>query len=143
MADRAEHRLGRRRAVRPKPRLGRAAADGGDIRGGETSLVGQAKFLLESPLNIVKVGFEHIMNALLNYNWYTDLNHATFFGKYSTQIFFMELIFIIYISCTDEYVEIKKRTQIVSIITFLGVFASTSLMLYLTFIYIPNGIHCR
>ena len=110
-----------------------AAADGGDIRGGETSLLGQAKFLLESPLNIVKVGFEHIMNALLNYNWYTDLNHATFFGKYSTQIFFMELIFIIYISCTDEYVEIKKRTQIVSIITFLGVFASTSLMLYLTF----------
>lgn len=110
-----------------------SAADGGDIRGGETSLVGQAKFLLESPLNIVKVGFEHIMNALLNYNWYTDLNHATFFGKYSTQIFFMELIFIIYISCTDEYVEIKKRTQIVSIITFLGVFASTSLMLYLTF----------
>ena len=30
MADRAEHRLGRRRAVRPKPRLGRAAADGGE-----------------------------------------------------------------------------------------------------------------
>ncbi len=109
------------------------ASAGGDIRGGETSLIGQAKFLMQSPINIIKVGFEHIMNSLLNYNWYTYLNHATFFGKYSSQIFFMELIFIIYISCTDEYVEIKKRTKIISIITFLGVFASTSLMLYLTF----------
>lgn len=105
----------------------------GDSRGGETSIIGQIKFLCSSPTNILKVGFEHIMNSLLNYNWYTYLNHGSFFGKYSSQIFFIELIFIIYVVCTDEYTDINMRTKIVSIITFISIFVTTSIMLYLTF----------
>lgn len=114
-------------------KLNMTASSGGDPRGGETSVIGQINFLLSSPFNIVKVGFEHIMNSVLNYNWYTYLNHGAFFGKYAVQIFFLEVIFILYVSFTDSSKKIKLRTNIVSIITFIGVFASTSLMLYLTF----------
>lgn len=106
---------------------------GGDPRGGETSVTGQIEFLLDSPMNIVKVGFEHIMNSVLNYNWYIYLNHGSFFGKYHAQIFFLQLIFIMYVCLTDNSKNIKLRVKINSIITFIVVFASTSLMLYLTF----------
>ena len=43
------------------------------------------------------------------------------------------MIFILYACFTDNSKKIKLNTSIVSIITFIGVFASTSLMLYLTF----------
>ncbi len=114
-------------------KLNSTASSGGDPRGGSTSVTGQINFLLQSPLNIVKVGFEHIMNSILNYNWYTYLNNENFFGRYYEQIFFLEMIFVLYVCFTDNSQKIKTRTGIVSIITFIAVFASTSLMLYLTF----------
>lgn len=114
-------------------KLNVTASSGGDPRGGDTSVIGQIKFLLSSPFNIVKVGFEHVMNSILNYNWCIYLNHDAFFGKYAAQIFFLEMIFILYVCFTDNSKKIKMRTNIVSIITFIGVFASTSLMLYLAF----------
>lgn len=106
---------------------------GGDIRGGETGVVEQLNFLMQSPRNIVEVGISHVSNSILNYNWYTYLNHQDFFGKYASQMFFLEMIFVIYIAITDNSKKIKKRTTIVSILTALLVFATTSLMLYLTF----------
>ena len=109
------------------------ASAGGDPRGGTTSVIGQINFLMSSPNNILKVGFEHVTNSLLNYNWYTYLNHGTFFGKYSSQIFLMEFIFIIYVCLTDNDRKLSKRINIVSILTFLAVFITTSFMLYLTF----------
>lgn len=106
---------------------------GGDIRGGDTSVAGQIEFLLSSPTNIIKVGFEHIMNSLLNYNWYNYLNHEIFFGKYYSQIFLLILMFVAYACITDKEEEIPTRVKIVSLITFFVVYATTSLMLYLTF----------
>lgn len=106
---------------------------GGDPRGGETSVIGQIEFLLSSPTNIIKVAFEHVMNSVLNYNWYIYMNHGAFFGKYHPQIFFLQLIFIIYVCLTDNSQNIKLRTGITSILTFFAVYGSTSLMLYLTF----------
>lgn len=114
-------------------KLGATTSSGGDPRGGETSVLGQIKFLLSSPLNIVKVGFEHTMNSILNYNWYTYLNNLNFFGKYYAQIFFFEMIFVIYVCVTDNSKKIKLRTSIVALMTFITVYATTSIMLYLIF----------
>ena len=114
-------------------KLGATASSGGDPRGGDTSLIGQIEFLISSPMNIIKVGFEQVMNSILNYNWYTYLNNEVFFGRYYEQLFFLEMIFVLYVCITDNSKKIKLRTGIVSIITFIAVFASTSLMLYLTF----------
>lgn len=83
-------------------KLNSTASSGGDPRGGSTSVTGQINFLLQSPLNIVKVGFEHIMNSILNYNWYTYLNNENFFGRYYEQIFFLEMIFVLYVCFTDN-----------------------------------------
>lgn len=104
-----------------------------DVRGGETDGKGQIKFLLENPMNIVNVLFSHIMESLLNYDWYMQLNQTEFFGKYYKQIFFIELIFLIYVAITDSDRETTIRVKIVSILTFFAVFFSTSLMLYLNF----------
>ena len=110
---------------------------GGDIRGGETSVSGQINFLLSSPINIIKIGFSHVMNSLLNYNWYHYLNENLFFGRYNQQIFLLQFIFVLYVCFTDNSIKIKKRTAIVSIITFVLVYSSTSLMLFLA--YTPLG----
>ncbi len=109
------------------------AIEGGDPRGGDTSVIGQIEFLISSPVNIIKVGFEHTMNSILNIDWYTYLNMREFFGKYCSQIFLIETIFIMYVSITDNCKKVSMRTSIVSLITFLGIFVTTSLMLYLTF----------
>lgn len=114
-------------------KLEATTSSGGDPRGGETSVSGQINFLLSSPSNIVKVGFEHIMNSILNYDWYTYLNNVKFFGKYYAQIFFLEMIFIIYVCVTDNSKKIELRTSIVSLITFIAIYVTTSIMLYLTF----------
>ena len=84
-------------------------------------------------MNIIKIGFEHIINTLLNYDWYANLNQYEFFGKYYKQIFFLEMIFLIYVSITDNTSRVSKRVIIVSILTFLAVFGTTSMMLYLQF----------
>ena len=110
-----------------------SSAPTGDIRGGDTSSTRQVAFLLENPTNILKVGFAHIMDSLLNYNWYTYLNQSDFFGKYYAQIFFLELVFLLYVAFTDRSEQIDTRRKVISIITFLLVYGSTSLMLYLTF----------
>lgn len=114
-------------------KLNKVTQIGGDIRGGDTGVTGQLNFLMQSPKNIIEVGISHVCNSILNYNWYTYLNHPDFFGKYASQMFFVEMIFIIYIAITDNSKKIKKRTIMVSSITALLVFATTSLMLYLTF----------
>lgn len=114
-------------------KLEATTSSGGDPRGGQTSVSGQINFLLSSPFNIVEVGFEHIMNSVLNFNWYTYLNNSNFFGKYFAQIFFLEMIFIIYVCVTDNSKKINTRTTIVSLITFIITYAATSIMLYLTF----------
>ena len=104
-----------------------------DIRGGNTNGKAQIEFLINNPLNIIKVFFNHIMNSVLNFHWYAQLNQDMFFGKYYEQIFFIQLIFILYVAITDNSKQCDFRIKISSILTFLAVFISTSLMLYINF----------
>lgn len=105
---------------------------GGDPRGGETSVSGQIEFLKSKPSNIVWVGVGIITNFLLDYRWFSYLTGG-FFGKYASQMFTLQVIIILYASFTDCSVKMKKKTKIVSILTFLAILFSTSMMLYLTF----------
>ncbi len=106
---------------------------GADPRGGDTSVARQIQFLMNSPLNGIKVIIMHIINSLLNFNWYLYVSHGTFFGEFNAQIWLVQMIFILYVCITDSSEKIKKRTRIVSFVTFIAVFLSTSLMLYLAF----------
>lgn len=104
-----------------------------DPRGGQTSMQGQIEFLKSNPTNILKVGFNHVMNTLLDFDWYAYLNQNVFFNQYYRNIFILQFIFILYVAITDYSKKFKLKEKIVPIITFLLVFASTSLILYLTF----------
>lgn len=110
-----------------------ANSESGDPRGGNTSVSKQIEFLCSSPTNIIKVGFAHITNSILNYNWYIYMNDRAFFGKYNSQIFFLQMIFILYVTFTDNSKKISKKITLISIVSSLGVYAMTSLMLYLSF----------
>ena len=109
-----------------------------DPRGGETSMQSQIEFLKSNPTNILKVGFNHIMNSLLNFDWYTHLNQNVFFNQYYKNIFILQFIFILYVAITDYSKKFNLKEKIVPIITFLLVFGSTSLILYLTFTAVGN-----
>ncbi len=104
-----------------------------DPRGGNTSITGQINFLKENPTNIIIVSVNHIVNSLCNFNWYLVLNPAIFFGKFATAIMFLQFLFLLYVAISDNSVTLKFSKKIISVITFLLVFGSTSLMLYLTY----------
>jgi len=104
-----------------------------DPRGGQTSMQAQIEFLKSNPINILKVGFNHIMNTLLDFDWYAYLNQNVFFNQYYRNIFILQFVFILYVAITDDSKSFKVKDKIIMLITFLLVFASTSLILYLTF----------
>lgn len=104
-----------------------------DPRGGQTSMQGQIEFLKSNPINIVKVGINHLFNTLLDFDWYAYLNQNVFFNQYYRNIFILQFIFILYVAITDYSKKFTFKEKIVPIMTFLLVFASTSLILYLTF----------
>ena len=104
-----------------------------DPRGGDTSLIRQLEFLKEEPSRIIIVGINHIMNTLCNFNWYLVLNPASFFGKYAAVVMFLQFLFILYVSISDNSMKFKVNKIMILLISFLLVYGSTSLILYLTF----------
>ena len=106
---------------------------GGDPRLGDTSAIGQLQYLINSPMNIIKVCLQNCMNTILNFEWYTYLNNYKFFGTYFKQIFFWQMLFILYVCLTNNKEKINKRISIVSILTFLSVLGTTGIMSYLCF----------
>ena len=104
-----------------------------DPRGGQTSMQGQIEFLKSNPINIFKVGINHLFNTFLDFDWYAYLNQNVFFNQYYRNIFILQFIFILYVAITDYSKKFTFKEKIVPIMTFLLVFASTSLILYLTF----------
>ena len=104
-----------------------------DPRGGNTDINGQIEFLKESPSRIIIVGMNHIINTLCNFNWYLVLNPALFFGKFATVIMFLQFLFILYVAISDNSIKFKLSQKIISLVSFLLVFGSTSLILYLTY----------
>ncbi len=106
-----------------------------DTRGGsDINASEQLNVLLFHPIFDVKLAFEHVEDTLLNFNWYSHLHQSEFFtqdGEYTT--FLIMMIFILYVSLTEDDHNFKIKEKIILILAFLLAFGFSSAVLYLTF----------
>lgn len=106
---------------------------GADPRGGNTNVVEQIKYLIKNPIDTVKLGFTHIKLTLANYNWLTGLNHKIYFSEMADYVTLFILMYILYVSVTDNSKNFKIKDKILFLLACLATFGATSLMLYITF----------
>lgn len=104
-----------------------------DPRGGNTNIEQQIDYLSSNPLNIIKLGINHIRLTLTNFNWLSGLNNKLYFADISLNVFLFLLLFILYVSITDNSKNLKMKDKILMILAFFITYAFTSLVLYLSF----------
>lgn len=106
-----------------------------DTRGGsDINAAEQLNVLLFHPIFDVKLAFEHVEDTLLNFYWYSHLHQSEFFtvdGEYTT--FLIMMLFILYVSLTEDDHNFKIKDKIILILAFLLAFGFSSAVLYLTF----------
>lgn len=114
--------------------LKRTRLSGGDTRGtGHINSEEQIEFLINNPLSCVELAINHIKDTLINYDWYGMLHSSIFFTVESRHLWLPMMLFILYISLTEDDINFKIKEKIIFILTFLATVALTSLPLYLTF----------
>lgn len=104
-----------------------------DPRGGNTSLLGQIKYLLSNPIEAVKLGINHIRLTLANYNWLKGLNLEIYFSNDADKVFLFMMLFILYVSLTDNSKNFDIKEKILFILAFFITYAISSFMLYIMF----------
>lgn len=107
---------------------------GGDTRAsGYINSAEQIKFLLNNPLSLVLLLINHVKDTLLNFNWYVLLHQQVFFTNDASCVMFIMLPYILYVAITEDDYNFKVKDKIIMFLTFLAVFITTSLPLYLSF----------
>lgn len=110
-----------------------------DSRGGNNiNAAEQLKVILTHPIFDIKLAVQHIKVTLLNFNWYSQLHQKTFFTENSSYVMFAMMLFILYVSVTEDEYNFKLREKSILIIAFLLAFGMSSAILYLTFT--PVGV---
>lgn len=104
-----------------------------DVRGGNTDTSRQAKLLITNPKHDVVLAINHLKSTILNFNWITGIHPGVFFGKNSSNIVFFMIFFLFYVALTEDDYNFDNKRKIILLLTFLAVFATTSLALYLSF----------
>lgn len=105
-----------------------------DFRGGSNiSVSGQLMHMLQNPIFDIQLMLNHINNTLLNFHWYTMLHDSKFFTEYTQCVLIPLLLFILYVSLTEDDYHFKIKDKVIMILSFLLVYGMTSMVLYLTF----------
>ena len=107
----------------------------GDSRGGnQINATEQLNMILTHPIYDVKIALEHFRVTLLNFAWLSTLHQNTFFtDKYSSATFFVMMLFILYVSFTEDDFNFKIKDKIILLLAFLFGWGMTSAILYLSF----------
>ena len=104
-----------------------------DTRSANTNVEEQLKLLLTNPKHDLILAFNQIEDTLLNYNWYAILHPDVFFTRHSSYVMFAMLLFILYVSLTEDDYNFKIKHKAIMCISYLLVFAMTSAVLYISF----------
>jgi uncharacterized membrane protein len=100
--------------------------------------VEQLKVILTHPIFDIKLAIYHFKTTLLCFNWYVNLHQGTFFTKNAEYTMFVILLFVLYVSLTEDEHNFKIKDKIILIIAFLLAYGLTSVILYLSFT--PVGV---
>lgn len=105
-----------------------------DPRGGTDIDVGrQINSLVHNPIADIQLIISHIKASLLNIDWYISIYTPVFFTQYASLLIIPMILYMLYISITEDDINFKIRDKIVLSSSFIFVFLVTSLILYLSF----------
>lgn len=103
-----------------------------DPRSGGTDVKQQLQFVINNPISDIKIAINHIKGTLFNFHWLNYINPSNFFGEASIA-FVAHFIFLLYIAISDNSFRFKIKEKIIIALTFLAVFGTGSLVMYLSF----------
>ena len=105
---------------------------------GTTNVSEQLTNIIHKPLFALEVLVVHIKDTLFNFNWYLQMHHPVFFtNEYAPAIVLIQMIFILYISLTEDDYHFKVKDRVIMATAFMLTFIMTSLVLYIS--YTPVG----
>lgn len=116
-----------------------AITEGGDSRGG-AGINGkeQLNVILTHPIFDIKLAIQHIKATLLSFEWYTNLHQSTFFTNTSVQTVFLMMLFVLYVSITEDDKILSRKNKVINFFAFMMAYAFTSIILYISFT--PVGV---
>ena len=103
-----------------------------DPRSTNTDVKQQIQFIINNPVSDITVAINHIKGTLLSFHWLGYCNPSNFFGEAST-LFVIQFIFLLYVGISDNSFKFRLKDKIIIAITFLAVYGTGSLVLYLSF----------
>ena len=111
-----------------------------DTRGGaEVNAPEQIKYIINNPLEIVKLELNYINSSLLNFGWLTALHQNVFFTeKYGPSTFLIIILLLSYISILDDSYNFNKKEKTIFVIVFFLVYIMTNIVLYVSFTPVAN-----
>lgn len=93
----------------------------------------QMNYMLTHPLHDIRLAFEQIKNTLFSFDWICMLHYNIFFTQNAKYVMLPLLLFILYVSLTEDDFNFENKNKIIMIISFLLVLGMTSAALYLCF----------
>lgn len=103
-----------------------------DPRSGGTDVKQQLQFVINNPISDINIAINHIKGTLFNFHWLSYINPSNFFGEASI-VFVVHFIFLLYVAISDNSFRFKIKEKIIIVLTFLAVFGTGSLVMYLSF----------
>lgn len=110
-----------------------------DTRSENTNVKQQIQFIISNPKADIEIAVNHIKGTLLNFHWLGYLNPSNFFGEFSN-LFVIQFIFLLYVAISDNSFRFKMKEKIIIAITFLCVYGTGSLVLYLSFTPVGHNL---
>lgn len=105
-----------------------------DTRGGSNiDVARQLDNLTHNPVADIQLIIEHMKTSLLNIDWYISIYTPVFFTQYASFLVIPMMLFVLYISITEDDYIFTIKDKIILISSYVFVFLMTSLILYLSF----------
>ena len=101
-----------------------------DTRYEDTNSSLQLQSIIKNPCSLIVLFYRHVRDVLLNFEWLSNLNPNVYFYTFNKCVFLFMFIFMILVSLYEDE-NIKFKNKIINIITFLAVFVTTSIALYI------------
>ena len=100
--------------------------------GGNVNPQEQMQFIVNNPLKDMQIAINHFKDTLVSFNWYSMLHYEVFFGKNAQNVMLILMLFVLYVSILDDEHNFKFKEKIIMISSFIIVWGTTSLPLYLS-----------
>lgn len=105
-----------------------------DTRGGSNiDVTRQLDNIMHNPEFDLKLLISHMRSSLFNMDWYISIYTPVFFTQDATFLIIPMILFVLYVSITEDDYNFNTKEKILLISSFICVYVMTSAVLYLSF----------